>query len=183
MLKRIEACARSEIREWWFNASGDTQNRPLRDTQNPPLLRRVRTLTKPEILPSGAMSNVLNHEKKQEVLALGRLGRSLRRIEQATGVCRETISTYLKAAGSRCGIRVGGWHHEPVLASCEWPYQSHVHDQRGHAGGQSERQRKSVFRTEQETSQPNRMSIEYWALGLEPIYLDEAFARAQGRLP
>src|SRR5205807_5437384 len=45
------------------------------------------------------MSNVLNHEKKQEVLALGRLGWSLRRIEQATGVRRETISTYLKAAG------------------------------------------------------------------------------------
>ena len=45
------------------------------------------------------MSNVLNHEKKQEVLALGRLGWSLRRIEQATGVRRETIGTYLKAAG------------------------------------------------------------------------------------
>jgi hypothetical protein len=37
--------------------------------------------------------------------------------------------------------------------------------------------------TEQETSQPNRTAIEYWALGLEPIYLEGAFARAQGRLP
>jgi hypothetical protein len=44
-------------------------------------------------------------------------------------------------------------------------------------------ERKQVLRTEQETSQPNRTAIEYWALGLEPIYLDGAFARAQGRLP
>jgi hypothetical protein len=40
-----------------------------------------------------------------------------------------------------------------------------------------------VLRTGQETSQPNRNATEYWALGLEPIYLDGAFARAQGRLP
>jgi hypothetical protein len=40
---------------------------------------------------------------------------------------------------------------------------------------------KSVLRTEQETSQPNRIAIEYWASGLEPIYLEGAFARAQGR--
>jgi len=39
-----------------------------------------------------------------------------------------------------------------------------------------------VLRTEQETSQPNRAAIEYWADGLEPIYLDGALARAQGRL-
>jgi transposase len=45
------------------------------------------------------MSNVLNEEKQQQVIALGRLGWSLRRIEQQTGVRRETASTYLKAAG------------------------------------------------------------------------------------
>ena len=45
------------------------------------------------------MSNVLNKEKKQQVIALGKLGWTLRRIEQTTGVRRETISTYLKAAG------------------------------------------------------------------------------------
>ncbi len=45
------------------------------------------------------MSNVLSEEKRQQVLALGRLGWSLRRIEQATGVRRETASSYLKAAG------------------------------------------------------------------------------------
>ena len=39
-----------------------------------------------------------------------------------------------------------------------------------------------VLRTEQETSQPNRAAIEYWADGLEPIYLEGALARAQGRL-
>ena len=41
---------------------------------------------------------------------------------------------------------------------------------------------KPVLRTEQETSQPNRMAVEYWASGLEPIYLEGAFARSQGRL-
>ena len=46
-----------------------------------------------------AMGNVLNDEKKQQVLALGRLGWSLRRIQQATGVRRETASIYLKTAG------------------------------------------------------------------------------------
>jgi transposase len=45
------------------------------------------------------MSNVLSEEKKQQVIALGRLGWSLRRIERETEVRRETISTYLKEAG------------------------------------------------------------------------------------
>jgi hypothetical protein len=41
---------------------------------------------------------------------------------------------------------------------------------------------KPVLRTHQETSQPNRTTVEYWALGLEPLYLEGALARAQGRL-
>jgi transposase len=45
------------------------------------------------------MSNVLSEEKKQQVLALGRLGWSLRRIEETTTVRRETAGAYLKAAG------------------------------------------------------------------------------------
>ena len=45
------------------------------------------------------MSNVLNEEKQQQVIVLGQLGWSLRRIEQQTGVRRETVSAYLKAAG------------------------------------------------------------------------------------
>jgi len=50
-------------------------------------------------VPSVGMANVLREDKKQQVLALGRLGWSLRRIEQATSVRRETASAYLKAAG------------------------------------------------------------------------------------
>ena len=54
------------------------------------------------------MGNVLSEEKKQQVIALGRLGWPLRRIEQATGVRRKTAGTYLKAAG--IAVRPpGGW--------------------------------------------------------------------------
>jgi transposase len=59
------------------------------------------------------MSNVLSDEKKQQVLALGRLGWSLRRIEQETGIRRETASAYLRAAG----IVVRGRGGQPS----EWP--------------------------------------------------------------
>ena len=45
------------------------------------------------------MSNVLDNTKQQQVLALGRLGWTLSRIQETTGVRRETISGYLKAAG------------------------------------------------------------------------------------
>jgi transposase len=53
----------------------------------------------------------LNEEKKQQVLALGRLGWSLRRIQQATRIRRETASAYLKAAGIAVRPPSGwGWH-------------------------------------------------------------------------
>ena len=45
------------------------------------------------------MSNVLDDEKQQQILTLGRLGWTLRRIEAATGVRRETVGDYLRAAG------------------------------------------------------------------------------------
>ncbi len=45
------------------------------------------------------MSNVLDDNKQQQIVGLGRLGWPLRRIEEATGVRRETVSVYLKAAG------------------------------------------------------------------------------------
>src|SRR5262245_52480394 len=45
------------------------------------------------------MSNVLDQQRQQQIVALGRLGWSLRRIEETTGVRRETASEYLKAAG------------------------------------------------------------------------------------
>jgi len=38
---------------------------------------------------------------------------------------------------------------------------------------------KTTLRTEQETSQPNRTAVEYWATGLEPVYFEGAFKRAQ----
>jgi len=53
------------------------------------------------------MANVLSDEKKQQVIALGRLGWSLRRIQGATGVRRETAAGYLKAAG--IAVRPPGW--------------------------------------------------------------------------
>jgi transposase len=54
------------------------------------------------------MANVLSEEKKQQVLALGRLGWSLRQIQAATRIRRETASQYLKAAG--IAVRPpGGW--------------------------------------------------------------------------
>ena len=45
------------------------------------------------------MSDVLNEEKKKQVIALGQLGWSLRQIEKATGVRRETAGGYLRVAG------------------------------------------------------------------------------------
>ncbi len=54
------------------------------------------------------MSNVLTEEKQQQVIALGRLGWSLRRIERETGVRRETAGGYLRAAGIALR-QPGGW--------------------------------------------------------------------------
>ena len=45
------------------------------------------------------MGNVLATDKRIEVVALGRLGWPLRQIERATGVRRETVGAYLRAAG------------------------------------------------------------------------------------
>src|SRR6516164_4216988 len=58
------------------------------------------------------MANVLNEEKKQQVLALGRLGWPLRQIQKATHIRRETASQYLKAAG--IAVRPPrGWGRRP----------------------------------------------------------------------
>jgi len=73
-----------------------------------------------EIRPSGSEEGVMsNHDpysdsetKRQQVIALGQLGWSLRRIEQETGVRRETAGSYLKAAGIAVG-RPGGWKRKP----------------------------------------------------------------------
>ena len=36
-----------------------------------------------------------------------------------------------------------------------------------------------VLQTGQETSQPNRKTVEYWATGLEPVYFEGALTRAK----
>jgi hypothetical protein len=59
------------------------------------------------------MGNVLSDDKRQQVVALGRLGWSLRRVEDATGVRRGTVSGYLRAAG----VAVRGRGGQPK----EWP--------------------------------------------------------------
>jgi hypothetical protein len=61
------------------------------------------------------VSNVLNEQTKQQVIALGRLGWSLRRIQKATGVRRETAAAYLREAGG--AVRPPGlWGHRSVIA-------------------------------------------------------------------
>src|SRR6266571_5845951 len=45
------------------------------------------------------MSNVLDDDKQQQIRALGRLGWTLSRIQEATGIRRETVGGYLKLAG------------------------------------------------------------------------------------
>lgn len=54
------------------------------------------------------MGNVLKETKRELVLLLGRRGAKLRRIEEVTGVRRETASRYLKAAGIAV-CPPGGW--------------------------------------------------------------------------
>ena len=70
----------------------------------------------------------MSDDKKQQVLALGRLGWSLRRIEQATAVRRETASAYLRAAGIAVrgrGGRPGVWPSKPAttagVSTDSWP--------------------------------------------------------------
>ena len=60
--------------------------------------------------------NVLSEEKKQQATALGRLGWSLRRIQRATRIRRETAAGYLKAAG--IPVRAPGrWGRQPNLVA------------------------------------------------------------------
>ena len=59
----------------------------------------------------------MGDEKKHQILTLGRLGWSLRRIEKETAVRRETASAYLRAAGiavRRPGGRFSEWPPKPA---------------------------------------------------------------------
>ncbi len=81
---------------------GSLQNRPY----------RTRTLTLARsFVASVGMANVLSEDKKQQVIALGRLGRSLRRIERETGIRQETAGEYLRTAG--VAVRPAGWGGKP----------------------------------------------------------------------
>lgn len=70
------------------------------------------------------MTNVLNEDKREQILALGRLGWSLRRIEREVGVRRETAGAYLHAAGisvRRSGGRHSRWPQLPEIADSAKP--------------------------------------------------------------
>ena len=68
--------------------------------------RNATTLTTTRRISFVGVSNVLSEEKKQQVIALGRLGWSLRRIQRETGLRRETAAGYLKSVG--IGVREPG---------------------------------------------------------------------------
>ena len=58
------------------------------------------------------MGNVLDDTEQQKICALGRVGWTLVRIQAATGIRRETVSAYLKAAG--IPVRSRGRPREPT---------------------------------------------------------------------
>jgi transposase len=69
-------------------------------------------------IPCVNVSNVLSQEKRQQVIALGRLGWSLRRIEATVHIRRETVGGYLRAAG--IPVRApGGWGRAPAKLANE----------------------------------------------------------------
>ena len=66
------------------------------------------------MVPFASMTKILSDDKRKQVLALGQLGWTLRRIEQATGVRRETASmaprsqrVEVQAAGAVAPVAVG----------------------------------------------------------------------------
>jgi transposase len=67
------------------------------------------------------MGNVLEKAKQEQVIALGHLGWSLRKIEAATGVRRETAGVYLRSAGIALR-KPGGWGRKaPVQTTSSIP--------------------------------------------------------------
>ena len=47
-----------------------------------------------------------------------------------------------------------------------------------HVSGDRNSSRPRVLRTDRETTQPDRAAVDYWAGGLEPVYLEGALGRA-----
>ena len=61
------------------------------------------------------MSNVVSKTQQEQVIALGRLGWTLRKIEEATGCRRETIGKYLRLAD--VAVRPPGrWGRAPPVS-------------------------------------------------------------------
>ena len=67
---------------------------------------------------SAGIANILGDNQRQQILALGRLGWPVRRIEQATGVRREAMSAYLKAAGIAIQAPAGAGRRQNRPVTC-----------------------------------------------------------------
>ncbi len=65
------------------------------------------------------MSNVLDDEKRQQIVGLGRAGWTVRRIAKAIGVDRATVGGYLRGAGIpvRGRGRPGEWAAKPAITT------------------------------------------------------------------
>jgi transposase len=97
--------------------------------------------------------NVLSEEKKQQILALGRLGWSLRRIERAVHIRRETVSTYLKGAG--LPVRPpGGWGRGQPKPAIE------VSTDSGHENGSTDKAQEPEATSSASACEPYREFIE-----------------------
>lgn len=81
---------------------------PSVNTQNRPTGKSGTSTLRGGLIGSLGMSNVLSQDKKQQIIALGKLRWPLRRIEQAIGGRRETASVYLEAAWITVQ-QPGGW--------------------------------------------------------------------------
>lgn len=67
-------------------------------------------------------------------------------------------------------------------------YRVHAHGRESETGTwqgwllfESENGDGTVLSTDRETTQPNRQDLEYWASGIEPVYLEGALVRALAR--
>lgn len=82
-------------------------------------------------------------------------------------VIRQYSSRWLTESGAAYRVRACG----EMTAGGTWEGWLEFHP--------AEERRGVVLRTGRETTQPNRAALEYWASGLEPLYLEGAFARAK----
>ncbi len=79
----------------------------------------------------------------------------------------ELIQTYMEVVRDADGAEYTAHAYGEELRGGTWEGWLEFHSSAG-----------EVRRTGRETTQPNREALAYWASGLEPVYLDGAFARA-----